>query len=91
MSALTTSELTSPLDWELLLRLDCTVTASLDVPSLTVKDVLRLAPGTVLNTGWQTNRDLPLRVNNRVLGFAEFDSVEETMAVRLTEFVWEQQ
>ena len=71
--------------------LGCAVTAELDIPELTVNDVLHLAPGTVLNSHWQTNRDLPVLVNGRLLGFAEFDSVEEVMAVRLTEFVWEQQ
>lgn len=91
MSALAKPELTSPPDLGTLLGLDCTVTAELWIPSLTVDDVLRLVPGAVLNTQWQTNRDLPLRVNGRLLGFAEFDSVEDTMAVRLTEFVWEQQ
>lgn len=77
--------------WGLLAHLLCAITAEVDVPSLTVQDVLHLAPGTVLNTRWRTNRDLPLRVNGRLLGFAEFDSADETMAVRLTEFVWEQQ
>lgn len=93
MSALAKSEFSGiPLaDWGPLLRLECSVTAELEVPNLTVSDVLHLANGSVLNTRWQTNRDLPLRVNGRLLGFVEFDSVEEVMAVRLTEFVWEQQ
>jgi len=69
----------------------CWVAAELEVPGLTVGDVLHLAPGTVLNTRWRTNRDLPLRVNGRLLGFAEFDSAGEVMGVRLTEFTWEQQ
>ena len=91
MSALAKPELSGTPELGPLLRLDCAVTAELDIPNLTVDDVLRLYPGAVLNTHWQTNRDLPLRVNGRLLGFAEFDSVEDTMAVRLTEFVWEQQ
>jgi flagellar motor switch/type III secretory pathway protein FliN len=77
--------------WGSLVELLCAVTAEVDVPSLTVRDVLHLAPGAVLNTRWRTNRDLPLRVNGRLLGYAEFDSAGDTMAVRLTEFTWEQQ
>jgi len=91
VSDLVKTELSSTFGWAALLQLDGVVTAELDVPNLTVDDVLHLSPGTVLNTQWQTNRDLPLRVNGRLLGFAEFDSVEERMAVRLTEFIWEQQ
>ena len=73
------------------MHLACSVTTELDVPGLTVGDVLHLSAGTILNTRWRTNRDLPLRVNGRLLGFAEFDSAEETMGVRITEFAWEQQ
>ena len=77
--------------WGPLIQLMCSVTTELRIPDLTVNDVLHLAPGMVLNTRWRTNRDLPLRVNGRLLGFAEFDSAGETMGVRLTEFIWEQQ
>jgi len=77
--------------WEALVYLTCSITAELDVPGLTVEDVLHLSPGAVLNTRWRTNRDLPLRVNGRLLGYAEFDSGDDAMGVRLTEFAWEQQ
>ena len=77
--------------WGSLTQLMCSVTLELEVPSLTVGDVLHLANGTVLSTRWRTNRDLPLRVNGRLLGFAEFDSTGDAMGVRLTEFTWEQQ
>ena len=77
--------------WGPLVHLTCAITTELDVPGLTVGDVLHLVPGAILNTHWRTNRDLPLRVNGRLLGYAEFDSGDETMGVRLTEFAWEQQ
>jgi flagellar motor switch/type III secretory pathway protein FliN len=77
--------------WGSLLFLECSVSTELRVPNLTVNDILRLQPGSVLNTEWRTNRDLPLRVNGRLLGFTEFDSAGETMGVRITEFAWEQQ
>jgi flagellar motor switch/type III secretory pathway protein FliN len=77
--------------WGSLLHLECAVSTELKVPDLTVDDVLRLQPGTVLSTQWRTNRDIPLRVNGRLLGFTEFDSAGETMGVRITEFTWEQQ
>jgi flagellar motor switch/type III secretory pathway protein FliN len=77
--------------WGSLLYLMCSVSTELKIPNLTVDDILHLAPGTVLNTEWRTNRDIPFRVNGRVLGFTEFDSAGETMGVRITEFAWEQQ
>jgi flagellar motor switch/type III secretory pathway protein FliN len=77
--------------WAPLLELECSVSTELQVPNLTVNDVMHLGPGTVLNTHWRTNRDIPLRVNGRLLGFTEFDSAGDTMGVRITEFAWEQQ
>lgn len=77
--------------WGPLVELLCSVTAEVQIPNLTVQNVLKLSPGTILNTHWRTNRDLPLRVNGRLLAFAEFDSPGDRMGVRLTEFIWEQQ
>ncbi len=73
------------------MELACCLSAKVAIPNLTVRDVLQLSPGAVLNSQWRTNRDLPLQVNGRLLGFAEFDSSEDSVGVRLTEFVWEQQ
>jgi flagellar motor switch/type III secretory pathway protein FliN len=77
--------------WEQLAELWCCLTVDLPVPDVTVADILHLLPGKVLNTGWKTNRDLPLLVNGRRLGGGEFDAATETLGVRITEFIWEQQ
>jgi len=73
------------------MQVTCLFSAQLEIPSLTISDLLHLVPGTVLNSRWRTNRDLPVWVNGRLLGFAEFESAGEAMGVRLTEFTWEQQ
>jgi flagellar motor switch/type III secretory pathway protein FliN len=62
----------------------------LSVPDFTVAELMNLANGSVLSTKWPTNRDLPLWVNKRLLGWAEFESAGENVGVRLTEFAWEQ-
>ena len=71
-------------------NIPCQLSLELDIPSLCVSDLMKLAPGTILNSGWGTNRDLPLRVNGKVLAWVEFEGAEERMSVRLTEFAWEQ-
>lgn len=72
------------------MNVPCQLSLELDIPALCVSDLMKLAPGTVLNSGWRTNRDLPLRVNGKLLGWVEFEGAEQRMSVRLTEFAWEQ-
>ena len=74
----------------MLVNIPCKLSLELDIPSLQVSDLMRLSPGTVLNSGWRTNQDLPLKVNGRLLAWVEFEGAGERMNVRLTEFSWEQ-
>ena len=78
-----------PDPWGPLIEIPCRLACELEVPQVSVADVLELGPGVVLNTQWRTNRDLPLRVNGRLLAWAEFESAGENLAVRVTEFAWE--
>jgi flagellar motor switch/type III secretory pathway protein FliN len=75
--------------WEPVLHVQADLTLELNVPNLRVADLLKLGSGAVLNTGWKSNQDLPLRVNGKLLAWVEFDAADENMAVRLTEFAWE--
>lgn len=85
------SAATQPDPWDPLLQLPCDVTVEVVVPQLTVGTLLALNPGAVLNSQWRTNRDLPMRVNGRLLGWGEFDSGGNGLSIRVTEFVWQQQ
>jgi flagellar motor switch/type III secretory pathway protein FliN len=76
--------------WGVLVDLPCEVAITLDMPQIRVADLMTMAAGDVLSTQWQINSDLPLRVNGQLLGWAEFETARENMAVRLTEFTWEQ-
>ncbi|MGH9412364.1 MAG: FliM/FliN family flagellar motor switch protein [Terriglobales bacterium] len=75
----------NPLDrWTDLQWLPCNLEVRLSVPHFTVGDVLRMAPQAVVETQWQQNADVPVRANGQLLAWAEFEGVDEKLAVRIT-------
>lgn len=70
--------------WQHLQWLPCTLTVSINVPRVTVGDILRLAPQALLETQWEQNADVPVRANGRLIAWAEFEGVDEHLAVRIT-------
>lgn len=66
-------------------HLQCTVTLELPVPRFTVRQMLELRPGAVVDTCWSQATDLPLRVNGALLAWSEFEVVDNRYGVRLTE------
>ena len=54
------------------------------VRSLRVGDLLALAQGTVLETVHEHSQDLPVRCGGALLMWAEFEVVEQKLAVRVT-------
>ncbi len=71
--------------WRPLLGLPCQLTVDLPLLKFTVADLLQLAAGSVMKTGWRVARDVPLRVNDTLIGWSEFEAVGNRLAVRLTE------
>ncbi|MFZ1158978.1 MAG: FliM/FliN family flagellar motor C-terminal domain-containing protein [Candidatus Sulfotelmatobacter sp.] len=71
--------------WRPLLGLPGQLTVDLPLPDFTVADLLQMAVGSVMRTGWQVARDVPLRVNGTLIGWSEFEAVGNRLAVRLTE------
>lgn len=65
--------------------LPCTLAVDLPVPRFTVRDLLRLAKGSIVETGYHQSSDLPLRVNGQLVGWTEFEVAGERLAVRLTD------
>jgi flagellar motor switch/type III secretory pathway protein FliN len=59
----------------------------LEVPiqGFTVRSLLQLRPGDVLQSGAQHNEDMMVHVNGQLLGMAKFDVSGDVLAVRLTE------
>jgi len=54
------------------------------VRSLRVGDLLALAQGTVLESVHEHSQDLPVRCGDALLMWAEFEVVEQKLAVRVT-------
>jgi flagellar motor switch/type III secretory pathway protein FliN len=73
--------------WEEAGYLGCELSVELPVHGFTVRDLLQLAAGSVVETQWKNGQDMPLRASNRQIGWVEFEAVGETLAVRLTDLV----
>lgn len=71
--------------WRPVLGLPCQLTVELPLPHFKVADFLELRTGSVLATGWQLARDIPLRINGTLIGWGEFEGAGSRLAVRLTE------
>jgi flagellar motor switch/type III secretory pathway protein FliN len=73
------------LRWRPALELSCQLTVDLPVPGFKVSDFLTLRLGAVLESDWRLTRDIPLRINGTLIGWAEFEGSGNRLAVRLME------
>jgi flagellar motor switch/type III secretory pathway protein FliN len=71
--------------WEEAAGLPCTISVDLGLRQFTVRSLLRLEPGVVLEADLASDADVPLIVNSQLIGWGEFEVVGERLAVRLTE------
>jgi flagellar motor switch/type III secretory pathway protein FliN len=71
--------------WRPLLGLPFQLTVDLPLFHFTIADLLQLGVGSVMKTSWRVARDVPLRVNDTLIGWSEFEAVGNRLAVRLTE------
>jgi flagellar motor switch/type III secretory pathway protein FliN len=71
--------------WRPVMDLACQLTADLALPSCKVKDFLKLSTGSVLSTSWGVTKDIPVRVNGVLIGWAELEAVNNVLCVRITE------
>jgi flagellar motor switch/type III secretory pathway protein FliN len=74
------------LTWKRAEQLPCRLSVELKVAAFTVRDLVRLNTGSVIETGWAQSTDVPVFVNKVLIGWAEFEVLGEWLAVRLTEF-----
>ena len=65
--------------------LPCSLTLDLPVPHFTIADLLALREGSIVETASHHTSDVPLRVNNLLIGWTEFEAVGDRLAVRITE------
>jgi flagellar motor switch/type III secretory pathway protein FliN len=71
--------------FELLPWLPCTLSLDIPVINFTVRDLLGLVKGTIVETAYHQSSDLPLKVNGQLVGWTEFEVVGDRLAVRLTD------
>jgi len=67
--------------------LTCRVNVEIPVPGFTVGDLLRVTPGMVVRSATASTEDVCVRINDILLGSGEFEVLDESLAVRITEFV----
>lgn len=77
-----TSDLLDTMPW-----LPCTLTLEVPVVRFTIGDLLALKEGSIVETGCHHTSDVPLRVNQLLIGWTEFDVIGDRLAVRITEQV----
>ncbi len=72
-------------NWSLFQQLPCQISLEIPVPGFTVSTLLRLAPNDVITSGWLQGSDVPLRVNGKIIGWTEFEVIDDRLAARLTQ------
>jgi flagellar motor switch/type III secretory pathway protein FliN len=65
--------------------LPCTLTLEVPVVHFTIGDLLGLKVGSIVETACHHTGDVPLRVNQLLIGWTEFEVVGDRLAVRITE------
>jgi len=65
--------------------LPCTLSLDVPVVRFTIGDLLLLAKGTIVETACHHNSDVPLRVNQLLIGWTEFEVIGDRLAVRITD------
>ena len=73
--------------WAHVRGLLCRLSVEVPIPRFTVRKLLDLAPGVVLDTYYQEGSHVPVLVNGEMIGWGEFDVVDDILAIRLTELV----
>jgi len=75
-----------PVDaWTGLLRMGGMASVDLPILGLTIRDLYRLGPGTVVRTGLPDVGNVPLRFNGRLIAWGEFQPIGNRLAVRIAE------
>jgi flagellar motor switch/type III secretory pathway protein FliN len=71
--------------WLQVEALPCLLTVEISVPGFTVADLVHLERGRVIASRWTVGQDVPVRINDELIAWSEFEVVQNRLAVRLTE------
>ncbi len=73
--------------WPEALDLTCRLRVALEVPHFTIRNLLALETGSLIDTRRREGAHVPVLVNGVMVGWAEFDVIEDRLAVRMTEML----
>jgi flagellar motor switch/type III secretory pathway protein FliN len=73
--------------WRPLWWLPCELSPQVPLMQFTIRELLRLHPGSIVASGWSRSTEIPLYANGQLIGWAELDSVGEHIGARITELV----
>ena len=65
--------------------LRCTVSLEIPLAHFTIGDLSKLVKGSIVTTTCRHLSDIPLYVNSQLVGWAEFEVIDDRLAVRVTE------
>ncbi len=65
--------------------LPCTLTVDVPVVHFTIGHLLSLIPGAIVETASHQTSDVPLRINQLLVGWTEFEVIGDRLAVRITD------
>lgn len=70
--------------WHVLARVPQTVTAMIPLPNFTMKNLLMLEKGLVIESTVPTTDMIPIRIGSVRIAWGEFEVVEHALAMRVT-------
>jgi len=73
--------------WRRLWWLPCELSLEVPLARFTVRELLRLEPGGIVTSARSQSAEVPLYANGQMIGWAEFDAVNEHIGARITELV----
>lgn len=78
-------EIAVPDPWARVEALPCLLSIEIGVPGFTVRDLVALEGGRLIDTCWTVGADVPLLINGELVAWSEFEIANNHVAVRLTE------
>jgi len=73
--------------WKQVVLLPCRVQVEAPVARFTVADLLGLGPGSIVRSSQKAGSRAAVQVNGQVIGWGDFDVVDDALAMRVTELI----
>ena len=67
-----------------LARMPVELDVAIPIPDFRVRNLLALAPGQLIESGWGNGEDVPLASGDVQVAWTEFEVIESDLAVRIT-------